>query len=104
MSLISNYFGAKKSAVSSDTSDSKSTSDNQMGMEAKMIEEFKIEFEDDSLFHEVYGTNRGFSYGGEAGSSVEKFLKQGFSYGSEISISKLDVSQESENRKSQTWF
>lgn len=102
--MISNYFGAKKSPVSSENGDSKSTSDDrQVGCEAnKMIEEFRIEFEDDNLFNDVYGTMRGFSYSGEAGSSMEKFLKSGFSYGSENG--KLDISQESDSKKSQIWF
>jgi len=111
ISIISNYFG-KKSSVSSENGDSKSTSDNgkldiskEINNVSKMMEEFRIEFEDEDLFLDVYGTRRGFSYSGEPmSSSFEELTKKGFSYEGEITMSKLDVSRDSDNKKSFVWF
>lgn len=69
------------------------------------MEEFKIEFEDEDFFDDVYGRKKGFSYGGEVHcGSLESVMQRGLSYGGEISISKLDISMESDGKKSLNWF
>jgi len=105
ISIIANYFG-KKSSVSSD--DSKSTTDNhnQGCNVSKMVEKFRVEYEDEDLFLDVY-KKKGFSYGGEPlNNSLEYFTKKGFSYEEETIMDRVSLSPSPDvhGKKSFIWF
>ena len=71
-----------------------------------MVEKFRVEYEDEDLFLDVY-KKKGFSYGGEPlNNSLENFTKKGFSYEEDLMMDRVTLSPSPDipEKKSFIWF